>query len=367
MSRLLLLVACLTVLPLMSRADWTVSRGDAQMTGVGSATLPDQLAERWVFQCKDTVESAPAIVNGIAYISSLDKHLYAVDLATGQLKWKTQLGLMTASPAFHGGRLYIGDLEGKFHCVDAANGKKIWSFEAGGEIHACANFYKETIIFGCHDATLYSLKMDGTKNWDLKIDGPINGAAAIVGDRTYVSGCSDGILYTVDLNTGKSLSTIDLAGRQSVATPAIADEKIFLSMVTNQVISVSLKTGKLEWEFEAAKRQQPFYSSAAVTDKYIIAGSRDRKVYALDRATGKEVWNFVTDGMVDASPVVVGNKVYVGCLSNLGEFYVLDLATGKQIQQIALNSAVKGSVAVGPDCILVGTEKGAVYCLGKKS
>jgi hypothetical protein len=27
---------------------------------------------------------------------------------------------------------------------------------------------------------------------------------------------------------------------------------------------------------------------------------------------------------------------------------------------------VSGSVAVGPDCLVVGTDKGTVYCLGKK-
>jgi outer membrane protein assembly factor BamB len=70
--------------------------------------------------------------------------------------------------------------------------------------------------------------------------------------------------------------------------------------------------------------------------------------------------------MVDGSPVVVGNRVYVGCLSSTGEFYVLDLASGKEVQQITLDGAVTGSVAVGPDCVVVGTERGTVYCLGKK-
>jgi len=45
---------------------------------------------------------------------------------------------------------------------------------------------------------------------------------------------------------------------------------------------------------------------------------------------------------------------------------VLDLKTGKKLQEMTLDSSVTGSVAVGPDCILVGTEKGVVYCLGKK-
>ena len=48
-------------------------------------------------------------------------------------------------------------------------------------------------------------------------------------------------------------------------------------------------------------------------------------------------------------------------------FYVLDLKTGKKLQELFLDSAVTGSLAVGPDCILVGTDKGVLYCLGTKA
>ena len=67
-----------------------------------------------------------------------------------------------------------------------------------------------------------------------------------------------------------------------------------------------------------------------------------------------------------SSPVVVGDRVYAGCLSEDGNFYVLDLKTGKKLQELELESPVGGSVGVGPDCVLVGTDKGVVYCLGKK-
>src|SRR5476649_1719851 len=118
--------------------------------------------------------------------------------------------------------------------------------------------------------------------------------------------------------------------------------------MTNQVVAIDLKTKKAAWTFEPARRGQPFYAFAAVTDSLVITGSRDRKVYALDRKTGNEAWSFVTEGMVDASPVVVGDKVYIGCLSTTAEFYVFDLETGKKLQELSFDSAVSGSVAVGP-------------------
>src|SRR5436189_6482649 len=40
--------------------DWLVFRGNATMTGVGAAKLPDQLDEVWAFKTKDPIEGAPA-------------------------------------------------------------------------------------------------------------------------------------------------------------------------------------------------------------------------------------------------------------------------------------------------------------------
>jgi outer membrane protein assembly factor BamB len=346
-------------------ADWPVFRGNDRMTGVATANLPDRLPdrERWTFKCRDSVEGSPAIANGVVYVASTDKYLYALDLATGKEKWKLALAPMKASPAVRSGRVYVGDVEGKFHAVDAATGNRLWSFETQGEITAGANFYKDTILIGAHDSTLYCLTADGKKKWAYQIDGPVNGSAAVIADRTFVAGC-DSVLHVLNAEDGKPIGTVDLGG-QAAATAALTDEFAFVGTMTNQVVAVDWKRLKKVWEFEPKRRQQPFYASAAVTDRYVVASSRDRKIYALDRATGQEKWSFVTEGMVDASPVVVGNRVYVGCLSNTGEFYVLDLDTGKQIQQLTFDGAVTGSVAVGPDCLVVGTEKGTVYCLGK--
>src|SRR5205823_8297248 len=167
MLRCLSAVFVVAVLMSASHADWPVFRGDALMTGVGQAKLPDRLAERWSFKCGDGVEGAPAIVNGTVYVASYDKHLYALELATGRPKWKTKLGAFKASPAVKGDRVYVGDLDGRFYCVNAADGKPVWTFETEGEIHAGPNFHGNNILIGSHDSTLYCLGPDGKKVWEV--------------------------------------------------------------------------------------------------------------------------------------------------------------------------------------------------------
>lgn len=271
---------------------------------------------------------------------------------------------MKASPCVKGDRLYVGNLDGMFYCLKAADGSKVWEFETGGEIMAGCNFHGTNVLIGSHDSTLYCLNADGKKVWDVKTEGPVNGSPAVVGDLTFVAGC-DSVFHILDARTGKELGSVELGG-QAAATAAVAGDFAYVGTMENTVVAVDLKKKEKAWSFTPLVRQQPFFASAAVTSDLVVAGSRDKNVYGLDPKTGKRVWSFVTLGQVDASPVIVGGRVYVGCLSDGGEFYVLDLKTGKKIQEVALDSAVSGSVAVGPDCIVVGTDKGTVYCLGKK-
>ena len=318
---------------------------------------------KWEFKTGDSIEGAPAIANGVVYIASLDKYLYAIDLATGRQKWKVKLGAMKGSPSVKGGRVYVGNLDGMFYCLKTTDGTKVWEFATMGEIMAGCNFHGDNVLIGSHDSTLYCLDTNGKKVWEVKTDGPVNGAPAVIGDVTFVAGC-DSILHILDAKSGKEIGTVELDG-QAAATAAVAGGFAYVGTMANTVVAVDLKKKSKAWTFEAAVRQQPFYASAAAGD-VIVAASRDKKIYGLNPKTGKELWSFRTEGQVDASPVIVGGRVYVGSLTDDGNFYVLDLKTGKKIQELTLDAAVTGSAGVGPDCLVVGTEKGLVYCLGKK-
>lgn len=346
--------------------DWPVFRGNPQGTGVGTAKLPEQLAERWVFQCKDSVESTPAVVDGVVYIASTDKHLYAVDLATGKEKWKRKLGIMKASPAVKDGRVYVGDVSGVVYCVDAGTGNQVWAYtpESGGEIVSGCNFHGDNILVAAQGMPVTCLNPKGEKVWTFEIDGGSNGSPTVSGDTVLASGC-DSKFHAIDAKTGKEQWTLDITG-QAAATCAVTDDVAYVGTVTNQVLAIDLKAKKKLWEFEPKLKSQAFYSSAALTDELVIVGSRDAKLYALDRKTGEEKWTFVTEGMVDPSPVVADGRVYAGCLSQTGEFYVLDAKTGKKKQELNLQGEACGSPAIAADCVFVGTGKGRVYCLGAK-
>ena len=73
-------------------------RGNLQQTGVAASALPEELDLLWTYDTGTDIESTAAIENGTVYVGSLDAHLYALDLQTGELRWKYEAREEIKSP-----------------------------------------------------------------------------------------------------------------------------------------------------------------------------------------------------------------------------------------------------------------------------
>jgi len=363
MTSRLLTLALFGVAAPLAAGEWPLHRENATQTGVSDEKLPAKLAVRWEYKAGRSVEGAAVIADGVVYVGSIDKALHAIDLKTGQAKWKAVIGPTTAAPGVKGNRVYIGDDDGKFFCINRVDGVIVWTFETegAGQITAAPNFAGDFILIPAHDSTLYCLDKDGKKVWDFRIEGPIYGGVAVADGKTFLAGC-DSMLHVLDVKTGKELGSVDLKG-QTGSAAAVLGDSLYVGTMSNQVVAVNLRRMRIEWEFEAPKRKQGFYASAAVTDDLVVIGSRDNRVWGIDRKTGKRRWDFLTDHKVDGSAVIADGRVFVGSFDK--HFYVLDL-NGQKVQDFELDGAIMGSPAVAGGCVVIGTDKGTVYCLGVK-
>ena len=70
---------------------------------------------------------------GIVYVGSMDKHLYAINAATGIEEWRFAAdGEFESSPAAFDSIVFIGNVNGNLYAVHAANGQERWHFQTGG-------------------------------------------------------------------------------------------------------------------------------------------------------------------------------------------------------------------------------------------
>lgn len=64
-------------------------RGDPAHSGIYTGSgVPKLSGVKWKFQTGGEVVSSPAVVGGVVYVGSNDGRMYAIDGASGTLKWK---------------------------------------------------------------------------------------------------------------------------------------------------------------------------------------------------------------------------------------------------------------------------------------
>ena len=343
---------------------WAVFRGDASSTGVAQTTLPDKPVVVWKKNFKDGgFEATAAIADGMVYVGSFDGNLYALALADGEEKWHfhTDLGFK-AAPAVRDGMIYIGDVDGKFYAIDAKTGKEKWSVTSGAEINAGANFYRDKVLFTSQDGGFYCLMPgDGKLVWKYTIDNMIQCSPTVVENRGFLAGC-DGKLHIVDLDMGDAAATVDIHD-PTLSTPAAVGDEVYFGTQGGHFLAVDWRQAKTTWTFDP-KGAQPLLSSAAAADGLAVFGGKDRAVHALDLKDGDEKWTFKTRAVIDASPVVVGGRVFIG--GGDGRIYALDLKTGKKDWEYEAGGRFPASPAVAQHRLVIGNDAGDLYCFGAK-
>ncbi|HUW55061.1 MAG TPA: PQQ-binding-like beta-propeller repeat protein, partial [Planctomycetota bacterium] len=113
--------------------------------------------------------------------------------------------------------------------------------------------------------------------------------------------------------------------------------------------------------------------SVAVSDGRAVFGSRDGFLYALDAATGKEVWRVEVGCPILSTPAICGDQVLFG--ADDGRFRCVSVNDGTPIWSYdttvdlfltAMDARIQSSPAVVDGKVIFGAANGNVYCLGGK-
>jgi outer membrane protein assembly factor BamB len=179
--------------------DWPTYGHDAQHTFGGRTTLTEATARRlkkaWFFPTGDAVTATPTVVNGVVYAGSWDGKFYALDLATGKLRWRYTLrpqhgvhpypgehprdissdgGLVTDSAWYEPGAGTRPDLVifgGGYtlYALDAHDGHLYWRHDYTGRPesppdpdHDDTRIFSSPVVVG--NKVLFGVDVDGQKN-----------------------------------------------------------------------------------------------------------------------------------------------------------------------------------------------------------
>ena len=300
---------------------WAYPNGELDNTRVAagsviSAANVGSLKEAWALKLAGTAAqgvsgagsfaAAPVVVGGVVYIQDLDANVYAVSLATGQLRWWYQVNVPEKSGpgpdgvAVANGVVY-GDTSTAVFALDAATGKVIWndgsllgsgqgSFEiqptvASGRVYLASAYGSGPgggVILALDAAT-------GKKLWSFNT---VAGAVA-PGVRAGNIG-SGGAWETPLIGTDGSVTFGTGNPYQTIGDASSLPEQ---QLYTDSEVNLSASTGKLNWYYQAVPNDFKDWdiqlSPIAATVNgvpAIIGGGKMGDVYAFSAATGALLW-----------------------------------------------------------------------------
>jgi len=117
--------------------DWPMFRHDPAHTGQADGDAEPALELLWKYKTGGAVYSSPAVSNGVVYVGSYDKYVYALDADTGAVKWKYKTdSWIWSSPAVSNGMVYVGSRGGYVYALDANTGAMKWKYKRGDSVYS---------------------------------------------------------------------------------------------------------------------------------------------------------------------------------------------------------------------------------------
>ncbi|MCW1429850.1 PQQ-binding-like beta-propeller repeat protein [Novosphingobium sp. JCM 18896] len=303
-------------------------------SNVGSLRL------KWAFGFPDAnrARSQPAIAAGAIFVGSHNGGVYALDRATGCLRWRfeadaeVRTGIVVA-PWRAGDtkarpRLYFGDVSGNAYAIDLLAGTLVWKVVA--DSHPSATLTAAPTL---HDGTLFvpvsSIEeaAAAAPNYACcSFRGSVLALDAATGKQIWRTWL--GPAATVRATNAQGIERLGPAGAAVWNSPAIDARRGQLTVASSDnysapatelsdaIIAMDLKTGRIRWHYQALagdmwnvacfsktsdacpNPQGPDYGFGAATvlartrdgRELVIAGQKSGWAFAVDPDDGKLVW-----------------------------------------------------------------------------
>jgi quinohemoprotein ethanol dehydrogenase len=319
--------------------DWPHHGGGADESGYSrldqiNATNVSKLALAWSLDLPGevTLEATPLAVDGVLYFTGSYAAVYAVDGATGKLRWKYDPQTWKHNPAkmhysfavnrgaaYADGRVFAAALDGRLFALDAKSGKLLWSVETVERnsmetVTGAPRTFNGKVIIGSTGGDFgmrgYVAAYDGATGrqvWrfytvpgrpeENRGDPAMERAAKTWSGPYWNTGTGgtvwNGITFDAELN--RLYIGVGNGAPYDVATRSPGDgDNLYLA----SIVALDANTGKYVWHYQANPREAWDYKCAAnIVLATLAIDGKPRKVllqsptngffYVLDRESGK--------------------------------------------------------------------------------
>lgn len=281
---------------------------------------------RWRYVTPGPAVGAAAIADGIAVVALKSGEVHAVALVDGHPLWRRDVayGLPTlaaslwAPPVIAEQRVLV-TVPGRFTALDLPSGRRVWSRDVAdteetwlGSLAAVT--VTDGVALGAFDRTAGILAVDsatGSRRWslrDARVEG-VNATLAAHAGMVYVINAA-GRLSAIRVATGEVVWGRELTPGANdwsysvTAAPALAHDTLLVPTTWGELIAVDVRTGAVRWRVPAPAGPLNFTHYRSTQ-----AGFPSSPV-----VTGDLVWIGGLDGTLFARSIVDGRLVWATSL-----------------------------------------------------
>ncbi len=365
--------------------DWPTYLHDLQRTGAGSDTILSpanvgQLTKSWSFKTGGVIASSPTVVGGTVYVGSWDGYEYALDAATGAMKWKTYLGVtqvptcdppslgISSAAAVQNGVVYVGGGDSYWYALDATSGAILWKVFTGDNSGASGHYnwsspliYNGYAYIGVASLGDCPLVQGQLLQVSLSTHQVVNTFNAVPAGQT-----GGGIWVSPSIDT--TTNTIYVAtGTQSTPFQPYSQAVVSLNAST-LAVKDSWKLPESEVANNSDFSGTPILFNDAAGNPLVAALNNDGSVFAFNRTNlaGGPIWQdqIVSDGtnagtvssgaFANGRLYEAGGNTSINGVGYKGAVRALDPATGKYLWQHGAPDVVVPALAYSNGLVIDG-------------
>ena len=263
------------------------------------------------------------LTEGTALIATDDRqpeaigHVYALDRATGEPRWKQPFENGVATDLLvEGGVVYFATYREQVMAMTLSDGETIWSFDAGSpteRLHRTSSpmLTESHVIYGGVDGTIRALdRSTGEPVWERSLGSRVS-ASPIGVDESILVGTENAKLHLLKSANGEPVASLELPGTP-FGRPLEVNGSIVVFMTGRYAAAIDRALKSTRWQIQIGTDWATF--RPLLVDQTILAGADDHRVYALSEKTGALVWMQEFDGPVTSLTYVAGDRdeLYVG-------------------------------------------------------
>ncbi len=245
--------------------------------------------------------------------------LFAVDAATGQLRWRRKLASTPlSSPAFLDvdGRptVFTGSESGAFIACDARTGRTVFRIVTGHKVLAapvCTRIAQQPIVFITNAFGMVRClsARSGRFIWKYKTGHEVLSTPALVkagGKLLLVVGSSDRFVHAIEAKTGRRVWRF-MTRKYVVASPAVANVRgrpmVFINSLDNALYGLDAETGCEILRFESGDMLWPYETrGSSIWSSASVATRANGKPLLLYPAYDGRLYAFAAGALLDGGP-----------------------------------------------------------------